>query len=314
MKNIIIIALLGIISSSTTVPTVYYNYDYNLFNYYSDSTTYYFRAIVRSGQEMDVELKVLKNYYVNNYFNVRVLAYDYNPGDGDIINQINYKAWKDLDERPVDRGDYINYAFYYKAYYNYLGIIVTRLTDVSIKDYLTFRVDVTKYYYSDIKDLNYNTDYKFDTSIWKDNKIPDGYQIYVRIAVHPDDKMEIRLETQSSYNKNTAFKVDVCQYKDKPTESQVYYGTDSKICKTGLSNESSEDKKYVYPFTTEEGINYLAICIINQISALNYLYIYIYSETGMAIAVLVVIIVIPCLVVIAVVGFLLKKFGCIGRS
>ena len=190
----------------------------------------------------------------------------------------------------------------------------TRPSDFSYS-YIVFRVDVTKYYYSNIKDLNYNTDYQFDVSVWSPPKVPYGYQIYVRIAVHPDDKMEIQLTTQSAYDKKTAFKVDVCQFKQKPSESQVYYGSDSKVCKNGLSiDDSSEDKKYVYPFTTESEINYLAISIINQLNDLNYLFIYIYSETGMAIAVLVVIIVIPCLIVIGVVGFLLKKFGCIGGN
>ena len=313
MKIIIIIALVGIISSSSTIPTIYYNYDYNLYSDYSASTTYFFRAIVIIGQEMDIELKVLKNYYNQDYFDVEVRAFDFNPEDDDIYYGTRAKYTRKLIQRRVDRGDYSNYAFNFQADFKYLGIIVTREKNTYIQDYLTFRVDVTKYYYSDIKDLNYNTDYKFDVSIFNKNQIPNGYKIYVRIAVNPEDKMEIRLETQSSYNKNTAFKVDVCQYKDKPTESQVYYGINSEICKVGLSNESSESKKYVYPFTTEKEINYLSICVINNIGGLDYLYIYIYSETGMAIAVLVVIIVIPCLVVIAVVIFLLKKFGCIGK-
>lgn len=314
MKIIIILALIGIITSSTAYPTIYYNYDYNLYNDFSSATTYFFRAIVIVGQKMDIELKVLRSYYNENFFTVQVRAYDFNPSDNDIYYGTNARYTKTLGLRRVDRGDYSNYAFYYEADYRYLGIIVTRQTTAIIRDYLTFRVDVTKYYYSDIKDLNYNTDYYFDTSIWDSQLVPNGYQVYVRIAVHPEDKMEIRLETKVYYNKDTDFKVDVCQFKNKPSESQVYYPTDSQICKNGLSNESSENKKYVYPFTTEKDINYLAISIINQLTDLSYLYIYIYSETGMAIAVLVVIIVIPCLIVIGVVGFLLKKFGCIGGN
>lgn len=317
MKIIFIITLVGIIAASEylPIPTIYYNYDYNLYDTYSRSyTEYFFRAIVKSGQTMDVELRVKNSEFYTGYFSVTVLAFYNNPtDDNDIYYRRNYNDKQDLTGRYIDRGDYKYIAFRYDAKYNYLGIIVTRSSTYRQFSYLIFRVDVTKYYYSDIKELNYNTDYYFDTSIWDPPKVPYGYEVFVRIAVHPEDKMEIRLETKVYYNKDTDFNVNVCQFKDKPTESQVYYGTNSEICKNGLSNDSSEDKKYVYPFTTEKEINYLSIKIINQLTDLSYLYIYIYSETGMAIAVLVVIIVIPCLVVIGVVIFLLKRFGCIGK-
>ena len=320
MKNIILIAIIGIIATSTylPIPTIYYNYDYNLYDTYSSTySEYFFKAIVKSGQTMDVELKVKNQEFYEGYFSVTVLGFESDPYDDDIYYRRNYKRRDELTGRYINRGDYKIIAFRYDAdynLYNYLGIIVTRSSTFRKYSYLTFRVDVTKYYYSDIKDLNYNTDYQFDTSIWDPPKVPYGYQVYVRIAVHPDDKMEIRLETKVYYNKDTDFKVDVCQFKEKPNQSQVYYGSNSKVCKNGLSNDSSESKKYVYPFTTESEINYLAISIINQLNDLSYLSIYIYSETGMAIAVLVVIIVLPCLIVIGVVGFLLKKFGCIGGN
>ena len=319
MKIIYIFALIGIITSSSfPIPTLYFNYDYVLDKASISYAEYYFRASVDQKTTMDFELVVKNKEFTENYFEIRVVGYSNSPEDDDIYNY----PWRNigsLGARFYDKGDYkvIAYKYVASSYYNYLGIQVsyttTRPSDFSYS-YILFRVDVTKYLYSNIKDLNYNTDYQFDVSIWDPPKVPYGYQIFVRIAVHPDDKMEIQLTTQSSYDKNSAFKVDVCQFKEKPSESQVYYGSNSKVCKNGLGNDSSEDKKYVYPFTTESEINYLAISIINQLNDLSYLFIYIYSETGMAIAVLVVIIVIPCLVVIAVVGFLLKKFGCIGRS
>lgn len=320
MKIIFIIALLGIISSSSTyfpIPTLYFNYDYVLDKTSISYAEYYFRAVVDKKKTMDFELVVKNKEFTENYFEIRVVGYSSSPSDDDIYHY-SWGSISGLSARFYDKGEYKVIAYRYDAsdYFNYLGIMVsytsTRPSDFSYS-YIVFRVDVTKYYYSNIKDLDYNTEYKFDVSIWDPPKVPYGYQVFVRIFVHPDDKMEIRLETQSSYDKNSAFKVDVCQFKEKPSESQVYYGSNSKVCKNGLSNDSSESKKYVYPFTTEEDINYLAISIINQLSDLNYLYIYIYSETGMAIAVLVVIIVIPCLVVIGVVVFLLKKFGCIGK-
>ena len=315
MKIIFIFALIGIVFSDFPIPTMYYNTDYVLDKTAISYAKYYFRAVVDDSKKMDFELVVKNSEFHENYFQVKVIGYSYSPSDTEIYRYY-WDGLTGLTGRYINRGDYKVIAFRYDVttYYNYLAIEVSYTTYRPSYSYIVFRVDVTKYYYSNIKDLNYNTDYKFDVSIWDPPKVPYGYQIFVRIAVHPDDKMEIQLTTQSTYDKNSAFKVDVCQFKEKPSESQVYYGSNSKVCKNGLSNDSSEDKKYVYPFTTESEINYLAISIINQLNDLSYLFIYIYSETGMAIAVLVVIIVIPCLVVIAVVGFLLKKFGCIGRS
>ena len=40
--------------------------------------------------------------------------------------------------------------------------------------------------------------------------------------------MEIRLRTDVIYDRERDFQVDVCQYKNQPVESQVYYGTGSK--------------------------------------------------------------------------------------
>ena len=180
-----------------------------------------------------------------------------------------------LSGRYYNKGEYTVIAFRYDVttYYNYLAIMVSYTTSRPSYSYIAFSLDVTKYYYSDIIDLNYNTDYQFDLSIWDPPKMPYGYQIFVRIAVKPEDKLEIILVTHNSYDKSTAFKVDVCQFKDKPTESQVYYGNDSKVCKIGLINNSTEDKKYIYPYTTESDVNYLAISINNQLNDLSYIYI-----------------------------------------
>jgi hypothetical protein len=101
--------------------------------------------------------------------------------------------------------------------------------------------------------------------------------------------------------KNTAFKVDVCQYVNKPTQDQVYYGNNAAKTMTSLENTSEEDEKYYYPFTTGEGIRYLSICITNNLDNLDYLFIYIYSATGMAVALIVTIVVVAscfsCLVI-----------------
>ena len=66
--------------------------------------------------------------------------------------------------------------------------------------------------------------------------------------------MEIQLTTHKAYDKNTAFKVDVCQYENKPAEQQVYYGNGAAKTKTYLENTSEEGSKYYYPFTSRNKI------------------------------------------------------------
>jgi hypothetical protein len=268
---------------------------------------------------MDIELRMNENEFQSNYFTIYVLDYGFDPTDEQITGRSGTSVQRYLTGRTYTQGIYKVIAFAYTTAeyidtpYNYLGIIVSyqQTSTWQTFSYLYFRVDVTKYYYSNIKDLDYNTYYPYDTSIFNDGYIPYLYQIYIRIAVHPEDKMEIQLETKATYDKANAFKVDVCQFKNKPSESDVFYGKPG--CKLGLANESTESNKYIYPFTTDSEINWLSISIINQIGdrKLTYLNMYIYSEKGMAIAILCLIIILPILIVGAIVAFVLKKLGII---
>lgn len=327
MKIFLFALLFGIISNAyfPTVFNVYYNYEYSLLKDYSQSySEYHFRAEVVPYEQADVEIRMSKYDSYNNYFKAWIYEYDAYPSDTEInsgcpngrrYTRIN--EYGEIYDDPEDNNYQILYFNYLNRDYSstYLGIILTYTQTYYAYTYLGFKLNIAKYKFSNIKELNYNTHYSLDTKIFHNGIIPQYYQIYIRIAIHPDDKMEIQLEAKESYDKDNAFKVKVCQYVNKPDESQVYYNTGAKKCDDSLKNESNENKKYVYPFTTELEVNYLSICIINQITdrQLTYLDMYIYSETGMAIAVLVVIILIPCLIVIGVVGFLLKKFGCIGK-
>ena len=123
--------------------------------------------------------------------------------------------------------------------------------------------------------------------------------------------MEIQLTTHAAYDKHTAFKVDVCQYVDKPTQQQVYYGNNAAKTNTSLENISEEPEKYYYPFTTDAGIRYLSICITNQIGDLDYLFIYIYSKKGLAAAIIVVIVLVAVGLVGGAIYFILKKLGIV---
>jgi hypothetical protein len=322
MKIVLFAFLIGIIATSTspTVVPVWFNYDYSLQKDYSlHYSEYYFRAKVEPQKKMDIELRMNENEFQSNYFTIYVLDYGFDPTDEQITGRSGTTIQRYLSGRTYTQGKYKVIAFayttaeYLATQYNYLGIIVSyEQTSVwQTFSYLYFRVDVTKYYYSNIKDLDYNTYYSYDTSIFNDGYIPNLYQIFIRIAVHPEDKMEIQLETKATYDRANAFKVDVCQFKNKPSESDVFYGKPG--CKLGLANESTESNKYIYPFTTDSEINWLSISIINQIQdrKLTYLNMYIYSEKGMAIAILCLIIILPILIVGAIVVFVLKKLGII---
>lgn len=318
MKIILLILIFGIISS-TTLPVIpiWYNYDYELMKDFSSSyTQYFFKARVISYDDMDIELNMTQTDYSENYFSVLVMDYEIEPTYDDIYYMKHYNYRTVLPSHDYDQGGYKIMAFTYRAYYNYLGIVVSyQASSFHQFSYLYFRVDVTKYKYSNIKELNYNEKYSFYTQIFNGQIIPRNYQIYIRIKVISDDNMEIQLTTDQSNDPNTDFKVDVCQYKEIPNESQVYYGIGAEKCDNGLPNSSEEKNYYAYKFSTELKVQYLSISIINQITdESKYLYlkkldIYIYSETGMKIAVLVTIIVVPILVVGAIIYVVLRKLG-----
>lgn len=331
-KILILLALLFTITSRETydqIINVWYNYEYSLLKYYADYNKYFFRAQIIPGNKFDVELKMDYHYTSNTkYFQVYIYEYENEPSDGEIMSNCPHAREQypvNMYGDPYPEGDYYVLQYHYEKqdyYANYLGIIIEYFdtyTHEYLKfNYLAFRLNSNKYYFSNILDLSFNTHYELPVSQLDQSVIPPGYRVYVRSEIFSNDTVEIRLETKEKYS-TTAFRVDVCQYKEKPVESQVYYGQGSVKCETDIGNDSKEDKKYVFPFKTELDVHHLSIIIFNQINPVTegyarYLDIYIYSETGMAVAVLVIIIVLPCLVVIGVVAFLLKKFGCIGSK
>lgn len=169
---------------------------------------------------MDIELKLKKSEFINhNYFRVLVMSFNEYPTDNCIYYRQYYQEMIYPNSRYYAIGDYIVIAFYYQTNYNYLGIIINFQQAFQSFSYINFRVDVTKYYYSDIKDLTFNTNYTVDTSMFSPPILPFGYQNFIRIHNESVDEMEIQLTTHDSY-KNDSFKVDVCEYKEK---SQMNY-------------------------------------------------------------------------------------------
>lgn len=321
MRVIYFAFILGLISCSTwsSVINVWYNYEYSLLKDYSDQYTawyWYFRVPVIHDNTMDMEIKVLKG--VENYFTITV--YEFNsytnpPTDSAVMNPGADKLIYAEDSNNYNEDKYIVYYFTYRASHTatYFAVHVS-LTSRHDFDYVIFRVNLSKYLYSRINDLDFNQKYELDTSRFYQGIIPQYYKIYIRISVIEEDNMEVQLETHEAYDKTTAFTVNVCQYTYKPTEEQVYYPTYDSLCKDPLTNESKESEKYAYPFTTDKDTKYLSIRVINNLYNLNYLYILIYSEKGLAAAIIAVIVIVPLLVIGAIVFVVLKKCGCIGRS
>jgi len=332
----IIFILFALLVGGITTKTVYneiidvwYNYEYSLTKLYSSYNKFYFRAEIVKGNKFDIELKMNIYDLDTHYFRVWIYQFTHYPQPSEIIN--GEGTYYRTDEYGIPyKEDDTHYVLYYRYYYseyesyfaNYLGIIVDYTTDYYHKEFdfsnLAFRLNSNKYFFSNILDYEFNKHYELQVNQLDQHVIPPGYQIYIRSEIFSNDTVEIRLETKENYKKD-AFKTDVYQYKDKPVESQVYYGHGYVKCETNIPNDSKEDKKYVYPFKTELDVHHLSIVITNQLNpstdgSANYLDIFIYSETGMAVALLVVIIVIPSLIVIGVVIFLLKKFGCIGSK
>jgi len=312
MKIVCFLLIFGFIfckDDPTVAFDIWYNYEYNLQKQmYLDYSFYVFRLPLSYVGRMDMEVKI----HVNDQhaFSFRVYQYNYEASMVNILNHDNYEYEPRLiDELPAYReGDYIVYPYTFESFADgkYFGIELT-LPNFNY-NYIYFRVNSQKYQYSNVKELELNKDYAIDTSIFGGKVIPTGYQIYIRIPSFSQDNMEIQLTTHEVYNKYTAFQVDVCQYDDIPTESQIYYGDPKRPCSGKIPNISEEEKLFRFPFSTESDVNYLSIRIINLQQDLGYLNIYVYSETGMKIAVLVVVIVLPVLAVGAIGYFLYRKF------
>ena len=172
-------------------------------------------------------------------------------------------------------------------------------------------LSTTEYDGGYVRDIDYNTRYYVDMSQYKWGYLPAGYTYYFRIDAEEDDEMEVRLKVY--HNAISSFIVDVCGYNFYPTDDVIIENQDYCKYTLGAAKETYigvEYDEYYYPFTTSSNIDYIAIRL--QIRAsLHYLSIYVYSEKGMALAILLVIIFLPCIIVAAVVIYLLRRFGCI---
>jgi hypothetical protein len=279
MKDIVFLLILGIIACATVIPVrdIYYNSEYDLSQDYSEEINAYgFRLPVIPNDKLDIEIKIKKED--TNNFDGLVYAYAAIPSDEDIQNY-GGTSITSISQSMYYEGDY---AVYYKTFqvpggFYYFAPYAIYST-YQPHSYIHVRINLSRYKYSYIKDLAFNTNYEFDTSIFSDGIIPNNYGIFMRLPIN-HDTIEIQLETKKAYAPN-AFKVDVCEFDHLPTSSEVYFGTNAKKCFTNLENKSTENLKYKYPFSSEENVNYISICVTNQNVDLSYIKTNIYKEVG----------------------------------
>lgn len=322
MKAIIFILILGIVlNASTPVYDIYYNLDYNLQQNLQTETNFLFRTPTNRGDKMDFVFTFPKSYVDTFNFFLSVCQCTKWPSNEEMREMtFNDATYCYKFTRYTDYYDDDNYHYYYFTYpingytydnAKYLAISVY-YRDYKPYSYLYFKIDAATYKYSNIKELEYNQNYHIDTSIFRrTHKIPANYQIYIRIKVNSNDEMEIRLTTNEYLRYDNLFTVDIGQFQSEPSDSDVYYAYNADVWKHPNVIQTTDKNLYKFPFTTEDKIKFLTIRIINSME-LNELGIYIYSEIGMAAAIIAVIVIVPLLVIGGIVGFFLKKCGCIG--
>ena len=323
MKAIIFILILGIVlNASTPVYDIYYNIGYNLQQNLQTETNFLFRTPTNPGDKMDFVFTFPKSYVDTFNFFLSVCQCTKWPSNEEMREMTFNGAYCYKFTRYTDYYDDDNYHYYYFTYpingytYDYAKYLAISVfyTDYKPYSYLNFKIDAATYKYSNIKELEYNQNYHLDTSIFhhtETGKIPAYYQIYIRIKVNSNDEMEIRLTTNEYLRYDNLFTVDIGQFQSEPSDSDVYYAYNADAWKHPNVIQTTDKNLYKFPFTTEDKIKFLTIRIINS-RELNELGIYIYSEIGMAAAIIAVIVIVPLLVIGGIVGFLLKKFGCIG--
>ena len=311
-QTILIFTLFLSIFCSTTFPDVYslyYNYAYVIIDSHSSDflppSTYYGKIKAHRNDNIEIQFRVDKDIQIA--FDISVVTFDHDPSDSEVMNYASwtgYNAVKDIS--PVDYDIYKYPSIISTDNYNYIAIRFTTLYSLY---HLTFFA--MSQYYNYIKDIDYNVAYYADMSIFSSGVFPDEFHYYFRVNAFSEDNMEIQLETTKVYTANS-FKVDVCQYKSRPTTANVYgdYVPTGTACND--ITYTNIDKGSVYDthrteFTTNKDINYLAVHIACYIPGQNYLKFYIYSETGLKVGIIILIVVLAVALVGGGVGYGVKR-------
>jgi hypothetical protein len=124
-----------------------------------------------------------------------------------------------------------------------------------------------------IYDIEYHHRYLLDTL----NKISIG-TYYFRIPV--ENLKETTIEIQTKQDDIANFKVKVCGFYQRPTDSEILNGTDSIELENHSRNKEDNYNYYKFEVPTlkkEEKIKYLVITLLNN-EVLNYLSVYAYPS------------------------------------
>ena len=167
-------------------------------------------------------------------------------------------------------------------------------------------------------DITFNKEYIVDITQWREGYLPGNFNYYFRLQAIPSDDLQIQLTVL--INAVIDFQVDICGFYDCPSDDSAlsgYGGSCANSLQGVITDDGYKYKTYSYPFSTTENVNYLTIHMQNKL-ALHYLSVYVYSKTGkqlsaagLALGILLLIIFLPCIIVVAVVVFILRRCGCI---
>ena len=130
-------------------------------------------------------------------------------------------------------------------------------------------------YYS--YDIEYSHRYLLDTLQFPSNKIPAG-NYYFRIAV--ENLEETTIKIQIKQNDIANFKVNVCGFYQRPTDSEILDGADNIEIEDSSKYINHNYTYYTFKVPTlkkEEKIKYLVVTILNN-EALDYLSVYVYPS------------------------------------
>ena len=132
----------------------------------------------------------------------------------------------------------------------------------------------TNYYFYDIE---YSHRFLLETLKFPTNKIPTG-NYYFRIPVENLEETNIKIQVKQNDIAN--FKVNVCGFYQRPTDSEILDGTDNIEIENNSKYIASNFTYYRFKVPVlkkEEKIKYLVVTILNK-EALDYLSVYVYPS------------------------------------
>ena len=121
--------------------------------------------------------------------------------------------------------------------------------------------DLKYHYYQIIP----NKRYTVDISQFAEGYLPAGHSYYFSLPVQANKVLYIHLRVEQ--NAIADFKVDICPFNHRPSDSEVFYG--NELCAANLQYHLYSDGQYsiyTYPATLGANVKYVAIHVQNYYS------------------------------------------------